>query len=71
MCWTTTESFHKLYQKSKSAQEIFLSSIIKIESDPITLYPETIDHDLDGEQPLDIDKIKLGPNSCEIYKLLA
>lgn len=34
MCWKITESFHKLYQRSKVAQDTFLNTIIKSETDP-------------------------------------
>lgn len=30
-CWNTTETFHELYLKSKSVQEKYLNSLIKIE----------------------------------------
>lgn len=35
-CWTTTESFHDLYKKSKTVQEEFLNSLGKTnERDPV------------------------------------
>lgn len=35
VCWTTTETFHELYRKSKEVQEKFLNSLVKIEPHPI------------------------------------
>lgn len=32
--WTTTETFHGLYTKSKEAQKKFLNSLVKIELNP-------------------------------------
>lgn len=74
LCWLTTEAFHELYQKSKLAQETFLNSMIKIEVDPIVLYPESNDRHFDDEQPFDIDDIKaestLGRTLLNPYKFV-
>lgn len=66
MCWSTTEAFHDLYQKSKLAQQQFLSQLIKVEVDTIGLYPENGGRDFGGEQLLEISSLKVEPGSGEL-----
>lgn len=62
ICWQTTEAFHELYQKSKTAQEKFLNPMIKIEVDTIGLWPDNLERDFVGDLPIDVHEIKSETN---------
>ena len=55
-CWTTTEAFHELYEKSKIVQEKFLNSLVKIEPDPVE---QTADNQECNINSADNDPIKM------------
>lgn len=64
-CWQTTEAFHELYQKSKTVQEKFLNPMIKIEVDTTGLWHENTERDYIEESQIDVNAIKIEPNSGE------
>lgn len=55
-CWFTTDNFHQFYQSVKQAEEQFLISKCKTESDPIdeTIFVDPIQ--IDETKPLQKDK---------------
>lgn len=63
MCWTTTEAFHELYQKSRLARERFLHPVIKIEFDATISCSENLEPSSYGEQPIDICEMKNESNT--------
>lgn len=66
LCWQTTEAFHELYQKSKTAQEKYLNPMIKIEIDTTEQWHENIERDFTDESHIDENTIKFEPNIGKI-----
>lgn len=60
-CWATTESFHELFQKSKSVQKKFDEEQIKNEGDLSEELPENPDYEL--HEPHFISTIKDEPDT--------
>ncbi|XP_031634974.1 zinc finger protein 91-like [Contarinia nasturtii] len=64
MCWRITEAFHELYQKSKVVHEKLLTNPpIKIEADFVELWASTKVIQYMEEPNIDIEPIKVEPNS--------
>lgn len=58
-CWSITETFHKLYQKTQLAQAKFLNVIIKTEIDTMEVVPENTELIICDENSIEIGEVKL------------
>ncbi|XP_055317611.1 zinc finger protein 287-like isoform X1 [Sitodiplosis mosellana] len=64
-CWKTTDNFHELYQKSKTVQESFLKSSIKVEPNESELWHSHQETIFIEEPQFVIGPIKLETNQDE------
>ncbi|XP_055317616.1 zinc finger protein 28-like [Sitodiplosis mosellana] len=64
-CWQTTDNFHELYQKSKTVQESFLNSTIKLEPDESEPWHSHQETNFVEELQLEVGSIKLEINQDE------
>lgn len=60
-CWSTTDAFHELYQKSKSIVEKFLNPLVKEELDFLEVCPSNKDNFIDEQ--VEVDPVKIEPQS--------
>lgn len=68
-CWTTTESFHALYEKSKDVKEKFLNLMVKNECDLTDMVWSANSKENNNsieEINVDVDVIKVERNSGKV-----
>lgn len=61
VCWSTTDAFHELYQKSKSIVEKFSNPLVKEELDFFEVCPSNKDNFIDEQ--VEVDPVKIEPQS--------